>query len=106
MREGKIAAHPELWPTGGPFPESAGPEADYRMWREAETFFDHLYSLHEDHKNEAVVLALYDVYLRCAEERDRAGDLMALHDKWSRRGIGGGAVDIATVGTDHGPGYP
>ncbi len=89
MCEGRPAAHAELWKVGGVFPESRGPEADYEMWREAESYLDHLCNLIESHTNEALQLALVDTYNRCIEERRRAGDLMALHDKWSRRRIGG-----------------
>lgn len=83
----RLAGSPELWITD--VPESRGAEADYAMWEEAEAFFDKLYSVHEAHANDAVITALGDVYNRCIEERRRAGDLMALHDKWSRRRIGG-----------------
>ncbi len=83
----RLAGSPELWITD--VPESRGPEADRAMWEEAEAFFDKLYSVHEAHENDGVITALGDVYNRCIEERRRAGDLMALHDKWSRRQIGG-----------------
>ncbi len=81
------AGHQELWIPDPP--ESKGPEADYRMWQEAEGYLEHLANLSDHQPNAAITVALTDAYNRCIEERRRAGDLMALHDKWSRRRIGG-----------------
>lgn len=89
MYSGPLAGHPELWEAVSTVPESQGPEADLQMWREAESFFDHLCDLHEGHNNEAVVTALGDVYNRCVEERRRAEDLLKLHEAWRSRRIGG-----------------
>lgn len=83
------AGHPELWEGVLVLPESKGPDKDYLMWQEAEGFFDHLCETHGDHKNEAVVTALADAYTRCIEERRRAMDLLVLHERWSKRRIGG-----------------
>ncbi len=83
----RLAGSPELWIPD--VPESRGAEADYEMWREAESYLDYLCTKNERMENEAVVVALADAYNRCIEERRRAGDLMALHDRWSRRRIGG-----------------
>jgi hypothetical protein len=47
-------------------PESRGPEADLKMWQEAE--LDFLCSRHEDQgTNEAVYMALVDIHNRCIE---------------------------------------
>lgn len=81
------AGHEELWVVDPP--ESRGPEADYRMWQEAESYVEHLMDMADAQQNNAIAVALADCYNRCIEERRRAGDLMALHDKWSRRRIGG-----------------
>lgn len=81
------AGHQELWIPDPP--ESRGAEADYRMWQEAESYLEHLMNLSDHQPNEAIGVALTDAYNRCIEERRRAGDLMALHAKWSRRRIGG-----------------
>jgi hypothetical protein len=59
------------------------------MWTEAESYLDHLCNLAESHQNEAVFVALSDAYNRCIEERRRAVDLLHLHEKWSKRQIGG-----------------
>ncbi len=83
----RLAGSPELWIPD--VPESRGAEADYGMWKEAEDYLDYLCTQNERMENEAVIVALADAYNRCIEERRRAGDLMALHDKWSRRRIGG-----------------
>lgn len=79
--------HEELWVVDPP--PDQGPEGDVEKWREAELFFDHLYNLHEGHKNEVVIVGLGDVYTRCVEERRRAGDLLKLHKRWGERRIGG-----------------
>ncbi len=83
----RLAGSPELWIPD--VPESRGAEADYGMWREAEGYLEHLANLADHQPNDAINVALTDAYNRCIEERRRAGDLMALHDKWSRRRIGG-----------------
>ncbi|CAA9458772.1 MAG: hypothetical protein AVDCRST_MAG58-2011 [uncultured Rubrobacteraceae bacterium] len=79
--------HHELWIPDPP--ESRGPEADYRMWQEAESYIEHLMNVSDGLPNEGITVALCDCYNRCIEERRRAGDLMALHHKWSLRRIGG-----------------
>ncbi len=89
MCDAQLAGHPELWEAVSNVPESRGPEQDLAMWREAEMFLDHLCNLHEGHKNEGVLVALADCYNRCVEERRRAEDLLKLHEKWSKRRIGG-----------------
>ena len=81
------AGHEELWVVTPP--ESGGPEADYRMWQEAESYLEHLMNMADAQHNDAISVALGDCYNRCIEERRRAGDLMALHHQWSLRRIGG-----------------
>jgi hypothetical protein len=76
MLEGVPGGHPELWIPDPPV--SKGPEADYRMWHEAESYLEHLANLSDHQPNEAITVALTDAYNRCIEERRRAGDLMAL----------------------------
>jgi hypothetical protein len=85
--EGVPAGHPELWIPCPP--ESKGPEADYRMWHEAESYLEHLANLSDHQPNEAITVALTDAYNRCIEERRRAMDLMTLQDHWSKRRVGG-----------------
>lgn len=48
--------------------------------------------------NDAISVALCDCYNRCIEERRRAGDLMALHHKWSLRRIGDVVEPESAVG--------
>jgi hypothetical protein len=84
-----LAGHPELWQGISTVPESNGPEADLKMWEEAEGLLDHLCKLHECSHNDAVVVALSNAYNLCIEERRRAEDLFKLHKVWEGRRIGG-----------------
>ena len=52
------AGHQELWIPDAP--ESRGPEADYRMWQEAESYLEHLMNLSDHQPNEAIAVALAD----------------------------------------------
>lgn len=86
----RTAGHDELWVSAPP--SDRGPEGNLRMWAEAEGILDGMCSKVEDEgaaANEAVLCALVDAYNRCIEERRRAKDLLELHQKWSRRRIGG-----------------
>jgi hypothetical protein len=95
--ETQLAGHPGLWKGVSTVPESNGPEADLKMWEEAEGFFDHLCKLHEGSHNDAIVVGLADVYNRAIEERRRAEDLLKLHKVWESRRIGGVAEPESAV---------
>jgi hypothetical protein len=54
--------------------------------------------------NEAITVDLCDCYNRCIVERRLTRDLMVLHEKWSRKRIGGVVERGERVVTDR-PGY-
>ncbi len=87
MCDERFSGHPELWI--GTLPPDEGPEGNVAMWREAESYLEHLAHMSERQDNEAILCALVDAYNRAIEERRRAEDLVKLHERWSERRIGG-----------------
>jgi len=79
--------HRDLWVVDPP--PSQGPEGNVEMWKEAESYLDHLCHVADRQPNEAIVVALTDAYNRCIEERRRAADLLRLHGEWASRRVGG-----------------
>ncbi len=82
------SGHEELWATSI-LPPDQGPEGNVAMWREAESYLEHLAHMSDHQDNEAVTVALTDAYNRAIEERRRAEDLLKLRARWSERRIGG-----------------
>ena len=87
MCEGASAGHEELWISA--MPPDEGPEDNLEMWREAESYLNHLCNLAEQQPNQAILCALVDAYNRVIEERRRAEDLLKLRRRWAERPVGG-----------------